>query len=111
MKGAERKAAIAAYKEKKTVAGIFAVRCAASGQIWVGKAPDLSTMQNRIWFTLRQGNHPDAGLQRAWNGHGADNFAYEEVEALAEEETGYLREAALKSRLAHWQAALGAAII
>ena len=111
MKGAERKAAIAAYKERKTIAGIFAVRCLTSGQIWVGRAPDLGTMKNRVWFTLRQGNHPNAGLQAAWKAHGADSFNYEEVEALEEEEPGYARNAALKERLAHWQNELTAMAI
>ena len=33
----DRKAAIAAYKERKTIAGVFVVRCAASGEAWVGQ--------------------------------------------------------------------------
>jgi len=33
MKGDERKAAIASYKERDDVAGIYQVRCAASGEI------------------------------------------------------------------------------
>ena len=55
MKGEGRKAAVAAYKERKVETGIYAVRCTASDQVWVGIAPDLSTIQNRLWFTLRQG--------------------------------------------------------
>ncbi|MET4040164.1 hypothetical protein ABIC03_001849 [Bradyrhizobium sp. RT6a] len=44
----DRKAAIAAHKERKTVAGVYVVRCAASGEAWVGQAPNLDTIQNRI---------------------------------------------------------------
>ena len=51
----DRKAAIAAYKERKTVAGIFVIRSQASAERWVGAAPNLEKIQNRIWFTLRQG--------------------------------------------------------
>ena len=50
-----RKAAVAAYKERKAEPGIYAVRCMASGQAWVGGAPDLATIWNRVSFTLRQG--------------------------------------------------------
>ena len=49
----DRKAAIAAYKERKTIAGIFVIRCKASPQAWVGQTPNLEKVQNRIWFTLR----------------------------------------------------------
>jgi hypothetical protein len=53
----DRKAAIAAYKERKTIAGIFVIRSKASAEQWVGQAPNLEKIQNRIWFSLRQGNH------------------------------------------------------
>jgi hypothetical protein len=44
-KGEDRKAAIAAYKERKSVAGIYVIRCAASGEAWVGQAPNLDTFR------------------------------------------------------------------
>jgi hypothetical protein len=34
MKASDRKAATAAYKEQKVVAGIYTVRCSASGEVW-----------------------------------------------------------------------------
>ena len=111
MKRDDRKAAVAAYKEQKTVAGIFALRCAATGQVWVGQAPNLATIQNRLWFTLRFGNDPHRDLQEAWNAHGADSFAFEELERLKEEESPNIRRALLNERQAHWQAKMGAAPI
>lgn len=104
----DRKAAIAAYKERKTIAGIFVIRCAASGQAWVGQAPNLETIQNRIWFTLRQGSHACRSLQAAWKAHGPDSLTLEECERLDEEETAYIRAALLKERMQHWRAELGA---
>lgn len=104
----DRKAAIAAYKERKTIAGIFVIRCAASGQAWVGQAPNLETIQNRIWFTLRQGSHACRSLQAAWKAHGPDSLTLEECERLDEEETAYIRTALLKERMQHWRAELGA---
>ncbi|NVN85684.1 MAG: GIY-YIG nuclease family protein [Rhodopseudomonas sp.] len=103
-----RKAAIAAYKERKACAGIYAIRCTASAQVWVGQTPHLDTIQNRIWFSLRQGSHPNRALQAAWTLHGADTFAFEPLEQLAEEESRYVRDALLKERAGHWQSTLDA---
>ncbi len=107
----DRKAAIAAYKERKTVAGIFAIRCKASSQAWVGQTPNLDKIQNRIWFTLRQGSHTCRSLQAASTTHGPDSLTFEECERLDEEETAYIRDALLKERAVHWRAQLGAEAI
>ena len=104
----DRKAAIAAYKERKTVAGIYVVRCAASGEAWVGQAPNLETIQNRIWFSLRQGSHTCRSLQAAWNRHGEAGLTFGECERLEDEETAYVRNALLKERMLHWLSELKA---
>jgi hypothetical protein len=65
MKGDARRAATAAYKERKVVGGAYLIRCAVSGEAWVGQWPDVSTIQTRLWFTLRQGSHPRKDLQDA----------------------------------------------
>ena len=104
----DRKAAIAAYKQRKTNAGIYAVRCLPSGQVWVGSTPNLEAMQNRIWFSLRHGNSSFPTLQSAWNEHGADDFTFEELERLDEEAAAYRQADLLKQRVAHWRASLNA---
>ncbi|MEP9369409.1 GIY-YIG nuclease family protein [Xanthobacter sp. VNH20] len=104
MKSEARKAAVAAYRERKVKAGIYAVRCEPTGQCWLGRAPDLSTIQNRIWFSLRQGAHPRRALQAAWNSHGAEAFTFAPIERLDAEESAYVRDALLKERLDHWRA-------
>lgn len=104
----DRKAAIAAYKERKTIAGIFAIRCKASSHVWVGQTPNLDKIQNRIWFTLRQGSHTCRTLQAAWTTHGPDSLTFEECERLDDEETAYIRDALLKERTLHWRKELGA---
>ncbi|MCK1737759.1 GIY-YIG nuclease family protein [Bradyrhizobium sp. 138] len=106
-----RKAAIAAYKERKTIAGIFVVRCAASGEAWVGQAPNLETIQNRIWFSLRQGSHTCRSLQAAWTTHGEAGLTFAECERLDDEDSAYVRNALLKERLLHWRTELKAEMI
>lgn len=104
----DRKAAIAAYKDRKTVAGIYVVRCAATGGAWVGQAPNLETIQNRIWFSLRQGSHTCRSLQAAWNTHGEAGLTLGECERLKDEESDYVRNALLKERMLHWLSELKA---
>jgi hypothetical protein len=102
-----RKAAIASYKEQKTFAGIFLIRCTATAETWVGQTPNLEKIQNRIWFTLRQGSHTCASLQAAWAAHGPDGLTFAECERLEEEDTPYIRDALLKERVLYWRKQLG----
>jgi len=111
MKGEDRKAAVAAYKERKVVAGIYAVHCVPTGQRWIGRALDLSTIKNRLWFTLHQGNNPHRTLQSAWNESGAESFALEEVERLDDEPLPYARDRVLADRLRYWCAKFDAEAI
>ncbi|HEX3936900.1 MAG TPA: GIY-YIG nuclease family protein, partial [Xanthobacteraceae bacterium] len=104
----DKKAAKAAYRERKSVAGIYAVRCAVTGQVWVGHTPNLGAVQNRLWFTLRQKNHPDAVLQRAWNEQGGAGFAFDEVERMKEDDLSFTGDGELKKRAAAWRQRLGA---
>ncbi|WP_207462048.1 GIY-YIG nuclease family protein [Azospirillum sp. SYSU D00513] len=111
MKTEDKKAAVAAYKERKISAGIYALRCAPTGEVWVGAAPDLGTIQNRLWFQLRLNGSPYRELQAAWNRHGADSITFEVLEPLDEETAGYALGAALKARARHWTETLNARLI
>lgn len=109
MNNEQKKVATAAYKERKTEAGIFAITCTASGQCWVGSAPDLAKIQNRIWFALRHNSHRQRSLQTAWTAHGPDGFRFEALEALEEEEElAFVRDRLLKEKRAAWCARLDA---
>jgi hypothetical protein len=104
----DKRAAKAAYRERKSVAGIYAVRCVATGQVWVGHTPTVDTVQNRLWFMLRQKGHPDAALQRAWNEQNGVGFAFEELERVKDDDLSFTGDGALKDRAASWRAKLGA---
>jgi hypothetical protein len=111
--GTRRKAAIAAFKERKVEAGIYAVRCSGSGQAWVGRSPTIDTVRTRLWFMLRTGGNSHPELQAAWDAHGEGSFSFEVLERLDEEQTvtPYIRDATLKERMAHWREELGAGAI
>jgi hypothetical protein len=106
-----RKAAIAAYKERKSAVGIFAVRCAPAAKVWVGQTRDLDKVWNRISFSLRTGVDPRRDLQAAWNAHGAAGFAFEPLEKLKDESLDFARQSALDERMTFWRQKLGAAAI
>ena len=100
------------YKERKVARGIFAVRCRASGEVWLGVGRSLDNMHNGIWFALRLGTHPAKSLQAAWYAHGEKSFVYEIVEEVdAKDMTPYMLQSLLKERLQHWQAAWNAEAI
>jgi hypothetical protein len=68
----------------------------------IGRAADLGTVQNRLWFTLRRGGNPHAGLQAAWIAHGSDAFTIEVLERIDDEALSFIRERIFAERLAHW---------
>jgi hypothetical protein len=107
----DRKAAVSAFKERKAAPGVYVIRCAATGEQWVGTAPDLATIWTRRSFSLRQGVDPNRTLQAAWNAHGADGLSFAVVEELDPEKLDFARDRTLKERLQHWREALGAALI
>jgi hypothetical protein len=111
MNGDEKKAASTAYKERKIVGGIYLVRCTASGEVWVGQWPNLETIRNRIWFTLRSGTNPCEELQQRWRQHRPENFQFEVLERLSEDDPVYVRNALLKERASYWRSRLNAAAI
>jgi hypothetical protein len=105
----DRKAAMAAYKERKSAYGIYVLRCGPSGQAWVGYAADMEKIENRLAFTLRGGATPHRELLEACRRHGPAAFSFEALEVREQEdEPGFAREAWRKARLAHWRETLGA---
>jgi len=105
----DRKAAVSAYKERKPVAGVYVVRCTATGEQWVGSAPDLATVWTRRSFSLRQAADPNRPLQSAWNAYGANGFTFAVLEELTPETLAFARERTFRERVMHWRSALGAA--
>lgn len=102
MDQSERKAAVAAYKERKPAYGVFAVICNATGEAWVGQSRHVDTQQNGLWFGLRLGSSPHRKLQAAWNAHGEPEFRFEELERLREDFPTISVGDELKRRQAIW---------
>jgi hypothetical protein len=97
-----RKEAIRNYKEQKRPAGAFAVRCTATGSVWVGSTPNLDAINNRIWFGLRLGSHIDKSMQREWNEHGDGAFEFEILETLDDDVIAMALPGLLKEKKTLW---------
>jgi hypothetical protein len=108
MDRAARRAAITAYKERPLDWGVFAVRCQATGVVWVGESRRLASHQNAIWFTLRTGGCRNRGLQAAWVEAGEAAFSFEKLEQLPTDTPTFSRADLLKGRADDWRAALNA---
>ena len=107
----DRKAAVTVWKERKSVPGIYAIRCVPSDERWMGQAADLATVQNRHWFALRMGSHTNRALQAAWALHGADSMVFEVVERLVEEDDATVQASRLRNALRRWRDETGAAAV
>jgi hypothetical protein len=105
---AERKNAIHKFKERKPSRGVFAIRCLATGQFWVGSSPNLEAKKNGSWFSLRIGSHRAKGLQNEWNTYCEDAFEYEVLEKLADDVSPLAVADFLKEKRLEWLAQLRA---
>ncbi|MFZ4688572.1 MAG: GIY-YIG nuclease family protein [Polymorphobacter sp.] len=104
----DRKAAIAAYKDRSVAAGVYAIRCPPSGEIWLGQATDLAAIQNRHWFSLRLGAHVNRAMQAAWARHGADALTFEPLQLMPDSDDPAARSRQLQAALRAWRAELAA---
>ena len=73
------------YKELKVQAGVYIVRCFASGRVWGWPVRNLRATKNGLWSGLRAGFHRETSLQAEWNALGEEAFEYETLEALSED--------------------------
>jgi hypothetical protein len=104
-----RRDAVRAFKERKTRAGVFAVRCPPSGETWVSASRNLDGQQTSLWFQLRLNSCYTKSLQAAWNTHGEAAFSYEALEVVEDEDLSPLGLADELKRLeALWREQLGA---
>lgn len=111
MKREDRKALRESASRRAIFAGIYALRCLATGAVWAGLTRDLESQARSTGFMLKAGGFADPDLRALWKTHGAAGFAFEVLEQIEPGENPSLLGLTLKERAAHWRAALGAAQI
>jgi hypothetical protein len=103
-----RKEAIAEYKHRKTPRGVYSVRFADDGAVFVDAVPDLGAAKNGLLFALRTGTHRNPELQAEWNAHGESAFRYEVLEKLEDDLAPMAWRDLLKDKKKEWIEKLGA---
>lgn len=107
MDKAKRKALVRDYLERKPETGVFAIKCSATGEAWVGWSTSLDKRKNSFWFQLGAGADPTPGMQKAWKAHGGNTFSYEVLEEVSEDNPHALKDR-LEERAKHWREKLNA---
>lgn len=105
-----RRDAVRAFKERKVSAGVFAVRCQPTAEVWISASRNLEGQQTSLWFQLKMKSCYTRTLQDAWNTHGADAFTFEVLETVEDDQLSAMGLAdQLKILDAAWREKLGAA--
>src|SRR5208337_4408427 len=94
-------------KLRKVTRGVFALRCTASGEAWIGTG-DLNSSRTGLWFMLRNGMHHNKAIQEAWDSHGADAFQFDVLVSLEEDLSPMTIKDSLREGQKHWMKELGA---
>jgi hypothetical protein len=103
-----RKEIIRRFKERKPDVGIYALRCTATGHVWVGATKNLEATRNRCWFSLRNGLNLDPSLQEEWTLHGEPAFQYEILDRFEKDLHPLEVDELLKKKVVDWTARFGA---
>jgi hypothetical protein len=74
----------------------------------VGTAPNLESIRNRIWFSLRLGKNNEREMQDDWNAHGEATFEFEVLETLKDDVAELSVKDLLKEKGLQWVERLGA---
>lgn len=89
--------------------GVFQVRNAQNGRVYLGTSVDLPSMLNRQRAQLRMGGHPDKALQADWKALGPDAFTFDVLDTLDPPDTsGYDPAADLRTLEDLWRARIEA---
>lgn len=105
MEKEKRKALLEAYKQVKVYMGVYQLRNAVNGKLFIGSAPNLKSRELTLRMQLNEGKHMSAALQQEWKQYGPDAFAYEVLEQVeVKEDTDVKHE--LRALEAAWKRAL-----
>ena len=76
------------YKMKKFRIGVFQIRNIVNDKIYVESSPNLDAIWNRHRVELNFGNHRNEALQKEWNEFGGENFRFEILSEIQQNEDG-----------------------
>lgn len=77
-----RKELARAYRERKIVGGVYAIKNTANEKVLLAWDTDLQGSRNKFDFSVMTGSCPSMKLQKDWQSFGKDTFVFEVVEEL-----------------------------
>ncbi|MBF0591389.1 MAG: GIY-YIG nuclease family protein [Nitrospirae bacterium] len=75
------------YKQMNFKMGVFQIRNTINDKIFVEGSTNLNAIWNRHRMQLNFGSHPNSALQSDWKEFGENNFKYEILSELEQNET------------------------
>lgn len=75
------------FKEIKLQIGVFQIRNMINHKIYIESSTNLASIWNRHLFQLNSGLHPNKELQDEWTVFGQDNFAFEILCEIKQDDT------------------------
>nr|WP_320025153.1 GIY-YIG nuclease family protein [uncultured Acetobacterium sp.] len=81
-KSETKKEIITAYKEKKSVGGIYIIRNTRSGKLFLDATPNIVGIENRFEFSKKTKLCFTIKLQKEWTPENSDDFTIEILEEL-----------------------------
>lgn len=107
---ARRKELLQQYADRDPPNGVFAVRNAVTGEVWVGHSRNLDKQKNGLWARLAGGMCVNKDVQASWAAHGETAFTYEILEQLTETDPHALQRL-MPERAAAWLEQLQAGVV
>ncbi len=74
------------YKQMKFPMGVFQVKNICTNKVLVDNSLDMESKWNRHQMELKFGNHRNRDFQKDWNQYGAENFVFEVLAELKDDE-------------------------
>jgi hypothetical protein len=74
------------YKLIKYKMGVFQIKNNSNGKIFIGSSLDLKAIWHSQRLQLETGTHINSELQKDWKEFGPENFSYEIIEEITENE-------------------------
>lgn len=74
------------YKQMKFRMGVFQIKNISNNKIFVDNSIDMASTWNRHKFELKFSTHRNRELQKDWNEKGEDNFVFEILSELKQDD-------------------------
>ena len=82
MEKSNKKEIIAAYKERKVIGGVYAIKNTVNGKVLLLSANNLQGCKNRFEFAQSTGGCVSFQLKEDWNKYGGKAFVFEQLEEI-----------------------------